>query len=68
MAKVKSLFKDIGDRVNAIEKMAEIAEDQHIEAQYKLELIGEDRPITERILQDKVLPGDKIREMMDKWG
>jgi len=32
MSKVKSLFKDIGEKVSSLEKMAEIAEDQHIEA------------------------------------
>lgn len=38
-----------------------------MEVKYRLDLIEEDRPTTQRILND-VLPGDKIREMMEVWG
>ncbi len=65
--KVRAIFQSIGERVEAIDKLAEIAEDQNVEVQYRLDLIGEDRPMTERILRNK-LPGAKIRDMMELWG
>lgn len=53
-------------KVEAIDKIAEIVEDNNMEVQYRLELIDEDRPYTLKLLGDNP-PGDKIRDMMDLW-
>ena len=66
---MKHLFSSITERVEAIDKLAELAEDQNVEVQYRLDLIGEDRPMTERILGgDHGMPGDKIKNLMEVWG
>ena len=54
------------EKVDSIDRLAEIVEDQSLEVGYSLELIDEDRPLTKRLLIDEA-PGDKIRNMMEEW-
>eukprot|EP00347_Sterkiella_histriomuscorum_P005708 403355571 len=66
MDKVKSMFNSIKQKVSEIEDLAEEVEDNNVEAHYRLDLIQEDRPYTQRLLGDNP-PGDRIREMMHIW-
>eukprot|EP00347_Sterkiella_histriomuscorum_P013315 403365187 len=66
MDKVKSMFNSIKQKVSEIEDLAEEVEDNNVEAHYRLDLIQEDRPYTQRLLGNNP-PGDKIREMMHIW-